>query len=42
MKDIIVIDNGSSSLKIGYSGENMPRLNIDSVAGTVLKKDDQE
>ena len=25
---IIVIDNGSNSIKVGYSGENQPRVHI--------------
>ena len=32
-KDIIVIDNGSDSVKIGISGENFPKLIIPSIAG---------
>ena len=38
---IIVIDNGTASIKVGYSGENMPRVKqiiqncIDSVYGKV-------
>ena len=27
LKDLIVIDNGTDSIKMGYSGENHPRVN---------------
>lgn len=33
VKDIIVIDNGADSIKIGISGEDNPRLIIPSVVG---------
>ena len=33
VKDIIVIDNGADTIKIGISGEDFPRLIIPSVAG---------
>lgn len=33
MKDIIVIDNGSDSIKVGISGENFPKHIIPSIAG---------
>ena len=26
LKDLIVIDNGTDSIKMGYSGENHPRV----------------
>jgi len=28
LKDVIVIDNGSSTIKIGFSGEDKPRVQI--------------
>ena len=28
LKDIIVIDIGTETIKMGYSGENRPRVNI--------------
>jgi actin-related protein len=28
LKDLIVIDNGTDSIKIGYSGENHPEYHI--------------
>jgi actin-related protein len=31
----IVIDNGTSQIKIGYSGENQPRACVDSISGKV-------
>lgn len=33
MKDIIVIDNGSETVKVGISGENFPKVIIPSIAG---------
>lgn len=32
-KDIIVIDNGSETVKVGISGENFPKVIIPSIAG---------
>lgn len=26
LKDLIIIDNGSDTIKMGYSGENQPRV----------------
>jgi actin beta/gamma 1 len=28
VKDFIVIDNGTDSIKMGYSGEDYPRVNL--------------
>lgn len=28
LKDLIVIDNGTDTLKMGYSGENYPRVTL--------------
>ncbi|KAL4480379.1 hypothetical protein ABPG74_020895 [Tetrahymena malaccensis] len=33
VKDIIVIDNGADTVKIGISGEDKPRIIIDSIGG---------
>jgi len=38
--DIIVIDNGAETCKIGFSGEDKPRVIIDTVGGIPVKKDD--
>ena len=42
LKDLIVIDNGTDTLKMGYSGENHPRIIIDSMTGRVNRVDDGE
>jgi actin-related protein len=40
LKDLIVIDNGTDSIKMGYSGENHPRIIIDSITGRINRVDD--
>ena len=40
LKDLIVIDNGTDSLKMGYSGENHTRITIDSMTGRINRVDD--
>jgi len=40
VKEVIVIDNGSESIKIGYSGEDQPRIELEAVGGTYTIKDD--
>lgn len=33
VKDIVVIDNGNDTVKIGVSGEDHPRMVLDTVCG---------
>lgn len=42
MKDIVVIDNGTDTVKIGLSGEDYPRIIIDSITGSQNIKSDSE
>eukprot|EP01017_Pseudomicrothorax_dubius_P010518 TRINITY_DN13770_c0_g1_i1.p1 TRINITY_DN13770_c0_g1~~TRINITY_DN13770_c0_g1_i1.p1 ORF type:complete len:340 (+),score=98.00 TRINITY_DN13770_c0_g1_i1:50-1069(+) len=39
-KDFVVIDNGSDTIKVGYSGEDFPRLILPSVIGVPKEKED--
>ena len=41
-KEVIVIDNGTNSIKIGYSGEDQPRIEIESIGGTFSIKDESD
>lgn len=42
VKEVIVIDNGSESIKIGYSGEDQPRIELEAVGGSYIIKDDMD
>ncbi|KAK6588815.1 actin family [Cryptosporidium xiaoi] len=39
MNEVLVIDNGSHSIKIGFSGEDSPRLCLPNCVGKTRKKD---
>lgn len=39
---MIVIDNGTDSIKIGYSGEDQPRIELASRGGTFSIKDETD
>ena len=42
VKDLVVIDNGTETVKIGLSGEDYPRVLIDSLSGFLNIKNDSE
>lgn len=42
VKDLVVIDNGTESVKIGLSGEDYPRVLINSLSGSQNIKNDSE
>jgi actin-related protein len=41
-KEVIVIDCGTESIKIGYSGEDQPRIELESKGGTFSIKDETD
>ena len=34
MSDVIIIDNGSSSMKAGFAGDDSPRFVLPTITGT--------
>ena len=42
VKDLVVIDNGTETVKIGLSGEDYPRVLIESLSGSHTIKNDTE
>lgn len=42
VKELVVIDNGTETVKIGLSGEDYPRVLIDTLAGSQNIKNDSE
>jgi len=41
-KDLVVIDNGTETIKIGLSGEDYPRVLMDTLSGSQNIKNDSE
>lgn len=42
VKDVVVIDNGTESVKIGISGEDYPRIVMNTISGSQNIKTDSE
>lgn len=42
VRDLVVIDNGTETVKIGLSGEDYPRVLIDTIAGSQNIKNESE
>ena len=42
VKDLVVIDNGTETVKIGLSGEDYPRVLLDSMSGAQSAKNESE
>lgn len=42
VRDFIVIDNGTETVKIGLSGEDYPRVLIDTISGSQNIKNESE